>query len=159
MTKKIKALLCAGFGQVFLLLSCSTKISPFISAASKSTAKSRINADRICFPAIGGTKNRGSAWSGMCNWRGERLVDRFTTTAAGRSREFTTNHRHDSTSLMSYVELHAGSAFSFLRGGSFPEQLAEVAAELEMPALALLDRNGVDRKSTRLNSSHGYLSY
>jgi error-prone DNA polymerase len=44
---------------------------------------------------------------------------------------------------MSYVELHACSAFSFLRGGSFPEQLAEVAAELEMPAMALLDRNGV----------------
>ena len=44
---------------------------------------------------------------------------------------------------MSYVELHACSAFSFLRGGSFPEQLAEVAAELEMPALALFDRNGV----------------
>jgi error-prone DNA polymerase len=43
----------------------------------------------------------------------------------------------------SYIELHACSAFSFLRGGSFPEQLAEVAAELEMPALALLDRNGV----------------
>src|SRR5437870_9587766 len=44
---------------------------------------------------------------------------------------------------MRYVELHASSAFSFLRGGSFPEQLAEVAAELEMPAMALLDRNGV----------------
>ena len=44
---------------------------------------------------------------------------------------------------MSYVELHASSAFSFLRGGSFPEQLAEVAAELEMPAIALCDRNGV----------------
>ena len=44
---------------------------------------------------------------------------------------------------MSYVELHACSAFSFLRGGSFPEQLAQVAAELEMPALALIDRNGV----------------
>ena len=44
---------------------------------------------------------------------------------------------------MSYVELHANSAFSFLRGASFPEQLAEVTAELEMPALALLDRNGV----------------
>ena len=44
---------------------------------------------------------------------------------------------------MSYCELHACSAFSFLRGGSFPEQLAEVAAELEMPAIALLDRNGV----------------
>src|SRR6266480_4205638 len=44
---------------------------------------------------------------------------------------------------MSYIELHACSAFSFLRGGSFPEQLAEVAVELDMPAMALLDRNGV----------------
>ncbi|HEX7518322.1 MAG TPA: error-prone DNA polymerase [Chthoniobacterales bacterium] len=44
---------------------------------------------------------------------------------------------------MSYVELHACSAFSFLRGASFPEQLAETAAGLEMPAMALLDRNGV----------------
>jgi error-prone DNA polymerase len=42
-----------------------------------------------------------------------------------------------------FVELHACSAFSFLRGGSFPEQLAHTAAELEMPAMALLDRNGV----------------
>jgi len=44
---------------------------------------------------------------------------------------------------MSYVELHACSAFSFLRGASTPEQLAETAAGLEMPAMALLDRNGV----------------
>ncbi len=44
---------------------------------------------------------------------------------------------------VSYIELHACSAFSFLRGGSFPEQIAEVAAELEMPAMALLDRDGV----------------
>ena len=44
---------------------------------------------------------------------------------------------------MKYVELHSSSAFSFLRGGSFPEQLAEVAAELEMPAIAVCDRNGV----------------
>src|SRR5687767_5039779 len=44
---------------------------------------------------------------------------------------------------MPYVELHACSAFSFLRGGSFPEHLAETAAELKMPAMALLDRNGV----------------
>src|SRR5215218_1423389 len=42
-----------------------------------------------------------------------------------------------------YVELHARSAFSFLRGGSVPEQLAEVAAELELTAVALLDRDGV----------------
>ncbi|MCA1659535.1 MAG: PHP domain-containing protein, partial [Verrucomicrobiaceae bacterium] len=42
-----------------------------------------------------------------------------------------------------YVELHACSAFSFLRGGSFPEHIAEVAAHLGLPAVALLDRNGV----------------
>src|SRR5687767_6423664 len=44
---------------------------------------------------------------------------------------------------MSYVELHARSAFSFLRAASLPEQLVEVAAELELPALALCDRGGV----------------
>jgi error-prone DNA polymerase len=44
---------------------------------------------------------------------------------------------------MSYIELHTASAFSFLRGASFPEQLAERAAELGLPAVALLDRNGV----------------
>src|ERR1700736_4504682 len=44
---------------------------------------------------------------------------------------------------MGYIELHACSAFSFLRGGSFPEHIAETAAELQMPAVALLDRNGV----------------
>src|SRR5947199_4934086 len=44
---------------------------------------------------------------------------------------------------MRYIQLHACSAFSFLRGASFPEQLAETAAELGMPAMALLDRNGV----------------
>jgi error-prone DNA polymerase len=44
---------------------------------------------------------------------------------------------------MSYVELHVCSAFSFLRGGSFPEHLAATAASLEMPAVALLDRDGV----------------
>lgn len=42
-----------------------------------------------------------------------------------------------------YVELHAASAFSFLEGASQPEQLIERAVELEMPAMALLDRNGI----------------
>ena len=44
---------------------------------------------------------------------------------------------------MSYVELHCRSAFSFLRGASNPEQLAEVAAESGLPAMALCDRDGV----------------
>jgi error-prone DNA polymerase len=42
-----------------------------------------------------------------------------------------------------YVELHAASAFSFLEGASQPEELIKRAVELEMPAIALLDRNGV----------------
>src|SRR5258708_3185818 len=41
-----------------------------------------------------------------------------------------------------YVELHAASAFSFLEGASQPETLIERAVALEMPAMALLDRNG-----------------
>jgi error-prone DNA polymerase len=42
-----------------------------------------------------------------------------------------------------YVELHAASAFSFLEGASLPEDLIQRAAELDMPAMALQDRNGV----------------
>jgi len=41
-----------------------------------------------------------------------------------------------------YVELHSASAFSFLEGASHPEQLIERASALEMPAIALSDRNG-----------------
>src|SRR3954470_16060870 len=42
-----------------------------------------------------------------------------------------------------YIELHAASAFSFLRGASLPETLIERAAALDYPALALLDADGV----------------
>ena len=42
-----------------------------------------------------------------------------------------------------YIELHAASAFSFLAGASQPESLAERAQQLEMPAIALADRNGL----------------
>ena len=44
---------------------------------------------------------------------------------------------------MTYIELHARSAFSFLEGASLPEELAGRCAEHGMPALALLDRDGV----------------
>ena len=44
---------------------------------------------------------------------------------------------------MRSVELHARSAFSCLRGASVPEELIAIAAELDMPAMALLDRDGV----------------
>ena len=44
---------------------------------------------------------------------------------------------------MPYVELHARSAFSFLRGGSLPETLGARAGHLGLGALALCDRDGV----------------
>lgn len=43
---------------------------------------------------------------------------------------------------MTYIELHARSAFSFLEGASVPEELVAAALALEMPAMALLDRDG-----------------
>jgi error-prone DNA polymerase len=42
-----------------------------------------------------------------------------------------------------YVELHASSAFSFLEGASQPEGLIRAAVETKLPAMALLDRNGL----------------
>jgi error-prone DNA polymerase len=42
-----------------------------------------------------------------------------------------------------YTELHARSAFSFLEGASAPEELTAACKELGMPAMAVLDRDGV----------------
>ena len=40
-----------------------------------------------------------------------------------------------------YTELHAASAFSFLTAASAPEDIAQTAADLGLPAVALLDRD------------------
>ena len=42
-----------------------------------------------------------------------------------------------------FIELHSRSAFSFLEGASLPEDLIATCADLNMPAMALLDRDGV----------------
>jgi error-prone DNA polymerase len=42
-----------------------------------------------------------------------------------------------------YIELHSRSAFSFLEGASLPEDLIATCANLNMPAMALLDRDGI----------------
>jgi error-prone DNA polymerase len=52
-------------------------------------------------------------------------------------------HRRSRRSSPRYAELHATSAFSFLDGASLPEDLIQVAAERDLPAIALTDRNGV----------------
>src|SRR5690242_17968567 len=44
---------------------------------------------------------------------------------------------------LSYIELHAASAFSFLDGASLPESLIEACHNFEMPSMALLDRDGI----------------
>jgi error-prone DNA polymerase len=44
---------------------------------------------------------------------------------------------------LTYTELHARSAFSFLEGASIPEELASVCVQHGMPAMAMLDRDGV----------------
>lgn len=46
-------------------------------------------------------------------------------------------------SAPAYAELHARSAFSFLRGGSLPEDVYRAACDAGLPAVALLDRDGV----------------
>ena len=42
-----------------------------------------------------------------------------------------------------YIELHARTAFSFLRGASRPKELAVAAANAELEAMAVCDRGGV----------------
>ncbi|HZC23590.1 MAG TPA: PHP domain-containing protein, partial [Candidatus Binatia bacterium] len=42
-----------------------------------------------------------------------------------------------------YIELHARSAFSFLEGASLPEELIGACSHFAMPAMALLDTDGV----------------
>jgi error-prone DNA polymerase len=42
-----------------------------------------------------------------------------------------------------YIELHSRSAFSFLEGSSLPEDMAGICARLHMPAMAVLDTDGV----------------
>ncbi|MBP9146965.1 MAG: DNA polymerase III subunit alpha, partial [Thermoanaerobaculia bacterium] len=62
--------------------------------------------------------------------RKEKLLERSYARAAGRA-------------PLPYAELRTASAFSFLDGASLPEDLVARAAELGLPAIALVDRNGV----------------
>lgn len=53
------------------------------------------------------------------------------------------NSKKRGAAVPSYIELHARSAFSFLRGASSPESLAIAAARLEISAVAVCDRMGL----------------
>ena len=48
-----------------------------------------------------------------------------------------------SSSRTRYIELHARSSFSFLRGAALPEEYAEACAGFDQPGMALVDFDGV----------------
>src|ERR1051325_6007050 len=52
-------------------------------------------------------------------------------------------YRRRNSEMQGYVELHARSGFSFLEGASIPEELVGMAASFDMPAMAIVDRNGI----------------
>ncbi|HMJ90213.1 MAG TPA: PHP domain-containing protein, partial [Candidatus Acidoferrum sp.] len=52
-------------------------------------------------------------------------------------------HLRNLRNLRMYTELHSRTAFSFLRGGSRPEELAAIAASHGLAAVAVCDRDGV----------------
>src|SRR5260370_40464895 len=64
---------------------------------------------------------------------------------SGLSKEYMTEEssRQAEGRKQEYVELHARSAFSFLQGAAMPEELIATCAELKMPSMALLDRDGL----------------
>ena len=65
---------CADFGRQSLHPSCWMKITRHTFAAQKFAEKSSMNAVRIFFLEIGGTKNRGRAPSGICRSDSGELV-------------------------------------------------------------------------------------
>src|SRR5260370_16792725 len=67
----------------------------------------------------------------------------MTTSRWSASATAPTRNGSSSVSMTSgYVELHCHSNFSFLEGASHPDELVARARDLEMPALAITDRNG-----------------
>src|SRR5579864_6440287 len=101
-----------------------------------STAGSQGRLGRGALRATGGPQAPGRTMSGTSSWPVARSTAFIVTRkpAAGSSRAAMTE---------TYIELHARSAFSFLQGASVPEELAQTAAELGYPAMALVDRDGV----------------
>src|SRR5438445_11509324 len=67
------------------------------------------------------------------------MTSRWSATATGPA----TNGLSSGSMTSAYAELHCHSNYSFLEGASHPEELVARARDLEMPALAITDRNGL----------------
>src|SRR2546421_7551528 len=66
------------------------------------------------------------------------MTSRWSVTAIASMR----NGLSSASMTSAYAELHCHSNYSFLEGASHPEDLVARARDLEMPALAITDRNG-----------------
>src|SRR5215831_3522235 len=89
-------------------------------------------------PVIGGRKSPGTGPSGMWRSQGAQFTGSMRICAQADGLWPGPTIRRSM-----YVELHAKSAFSFLQGACVPEEYAETAAKLDLPAMALADRDGV----------------
>ena len=75
----------------------------------------------------------GAIWAAGCRASAGAKKEKL------RQRDYRAVH----TPAAPWAELRCASAFSFLDGASLPEDLVARAAELDLPAVALIDRNGV----------------
>src|ERR1700724_3885755 len=66
------------------------------------------------------------------------MTSRWSATATGPVRSGLSS----ASMTSAYAELHCHSNYSFLEGASHPDELVARARDLEMPALAITDRNG-----------------
>src|SRR2546425_430601 len=66
------------------------------------------------------------------------MTSRWSATATGPA----PNGLSSGSMTSAYAELHCHSNYSFLEGASHPDELVARARDLEMPALAITDRNG-----------------
>src|SRR5438132_10611898 len=66
------------------------------------------------------------------------MTSRWSAIATGPLR----NGLSSASMTSAYAELHCHSNYSFLEGASHPDELVARACDLEMPALAITDRNG-----------------
>jgi error-prone DNA polymerase len=71
------------------------------------------------------------------------MMDRFHVSAGARKERARKRPWHIVKAPRPYAEMRAASAFSFLDGASLPEDLIFNAAQKNVPAMALIDTNGV----------------
>src|SRR5438874_5464768 len=67
------------------------------------------------------------------------MTSRWSATATGPA----TNGLSSGSMTSAYAELHCHSNYSFLEGASHPDELVARARDMEMPAMAITDRNGL----------------